>query len=258
MQGKDGENAKILREKRFWTIYKRLINDTLFMASPGACPCRGFFILRRRVKTLQGRPKQKVKRVLDLLICLLGLPLLLPLGALLALVVWLDSHACPIYTQKRIGKNGRTFKIYKFRTMVKDADELLARYLADNPAYAAEWRGVRKLRKDPRITRTGAILRKISLDELPQIFNILIGDMTLVGPRPIVDEEKQKYGRFFREYCSVSPGLTGLWQITGRNNTTYERRVACDRYYMNNWSLRLDMWILWHTIPAAITGHGAY
>lgn len=204
------------------------------------------------------KPNYAVKRVMDILICLLGLPVALPLGFVLAILICLDGYGTPFYKQTRIGTGGAKFKLYKFRTMVLDAEERLEKYLAANPQFAREWEEKQKLRHDPRITRIGCFLRKTSLDELPQIINILKGDMTLVGPRPIVDNEKDKYGGYFNEYSAARPGLTGLWQISGRNNTTYRRRVACDHYYLNNWSVCLDIWILAKTVPTAIGGTGAW
>lgn len=169
-----------------------------------------------------------------------------------------DSTGPIFYSQTRIGKNGRHFKLYKFRTMIENADKALKYYLNNNPAMAKEWKMNQKIHNDPRVTKIGALLRKTSLDEIPQIFNIINGDMTLVGPRPIVDEEKVKYGKYFKEYCELSPGLTGMWQVSGRSNTTYERRLACDHYYANNWSLWLDIKLLLKTVPVALKGFGAY
>lgn len=204
------------------------------------------------------RPVAGFKRFLDIIICLLGMPVVIPVGLILALFIYLNSPGKPIYRQERIGKDGKPFMLYKFRTMVNGADKLLDEYLRNNPDMAMEWSKSQKLRNDPRLTSAGKFLRKTSLDELPQILNILQGNMTLVGPRPIVAEEKERYGRYFQEYCEVYPGLTGLWQISGRNNTTYVQRVAYDHYYINNWTIWLDMWILVKTIPLTIKGHGAY
>lgn len=199
-----------------------------------------------------------MKRVLDILICAAAMPVALPLSALLAILIRLGSDGNVIYSQERIGRNGKPFLLYKFRTMTADADVRLERYLAANPELAAEWAASQKLKNDPRLTRIGFFLRKYSLDELPQILNILRGDMTLVGPRPIVANETVKYGRYFEEYCEVRPGLTGLWQTSGRNDTTYSQRVAYDHYYITHWSLGLDLWIMAKTIPVALGGRGAY
>lgn len=209
-------------------------------------------------KFVPKKPRSGIKRFLDYFICLSAMPLILPLGLILAALVRMDSEGSPIYRQERIGKDGKPFMIYKFRTMVDNADALLAKYLRENPDLAEEWKKSQKLKKDPRLTRAGHFLRKTSLDELPQVLNILQGDMTLVGPRPIVENEKAKYGRFLEEYCEVRPGLTGLWQTSGRNNTTYSQRVAYDHYYINHWTIWLDLWILGKTVPVALSGRGAY
>ena len=142
--------------------------------------------------------------------------------------------------------------------MVRDADAFLQRLLQENPALQEEWEKDQKLKNDPRITRVGRILRKLSLDELPQLINVVKGDMSLVGPRPIVENEEEKYGPVYEEYCLVKPGITGLWQISGRNNTSYAERVAYDHYYISNWSVWMDLWILGKTVPVVLTGYGAY
>lgn len=201
---------------------------------------------------------RKSKRFADILVCLAGAPFILPLCLLLALLICLDGGGSPFYAQERLGLGGRKFRLFKFRTMVVDADAALRDYLRENPDLAREWRRDWKLKKDPRVTRLGNWLRKSGLDELPQIFNVLKGEMSLVGPRPIVAAEKEKYGRSFSLYCQARPGISGLWQVSGRNDTTYARRVACDRYYVKNWRPSLDLWILLKTFPAALSGRGAY
>ncbi|MDE5880085.1 MAG: undecaprenyl-phosphate galactose phosphotransferase WbaP [Desulfovibrio sp.] len=209
-------------------------------------------------QTLHDWRRLAIKRGIDILFCLLLLPVALPLGLLLALCVRLDSSGPPLYRQMRIGRGGKLLRIYKFRTMVEDADAKLKKCLAADPALKTEWERDHKLRHDPRITRMGHFLRKTSLDELPQLINVALGDMSLVGPRPIVVAEVKKYGAVFDEYCRVRPGITGLWQISGRNNTTYAERVAFDHYYINNWSIWMDIWILTKTVPVVLTGYGAY
>jgi Undecaprenyl-phosphate galactose phosphotransferase WbaP len=163
-----------------------------------------------------------------------------------------------LYRQWRVGRNGRRIGVYKFRTMVRNADAVLREMLEKDPELAAEWERDQKLRCDPRVTRVGAFLRKTSLDELPQLINVVTGDMSLVGPRPVVEGERGKYGPVFDEYCRVRPGITGLWQVSGRNNTSYAERVAYDHYYINNWSVWMDIWILCRTVPVVLTGYGAY
>ncbi len=194
------------------------------------------------------------KRCVDVLLTLLGSIPALPI----ALGIKLDSPGPVFYTQRRIGQDGNPIFIYKFRTMVSDADAVLHRYLESDPALRKEWDADQKLRHDPRITRMGRFLRKTSLDELPQLWNVLRGSMSLVGPRPIVEKEAGKYGPVFEEYCRVKPGITGLWQISGRNNTTYAERVRFDHYYVSNWSVWLDLWILARTFPVVLRGYGAY
>ncbi|MBD5417264.1 MAG: undecaprenyl-phosphate galactose phosphotransferase WbaP [Desulfovibrio sp.] len=199
-----------------------------------------------------------VKRAIDILFCILLAPLVVPLGLVLALLIRLDSPGSPLYRQTRLGRNGRLMHVYKFRTMVADADAKLKEWLARDPELQAEWERDHKLKHDPRITRMGRFLRKTSLDELPQLLNVALGDMSLVGPRPIVGAEVKKYGPVYDEYRRVRPGVTGLWQISGRNNTTYAERVAFDHYYINNWSVWMDLWILAKTVPVVLTGYGAY
>lgn len=209
-------------------------------------------------QNLRSRWRRRMKRLLDLGICLpLAVLLLLP-GLLIALAIRLDSPGAAIYRQRRLGLGGREIRICKFRTMVADADAALARHLNERPDLRAEWERDHKLKRDPRVTRVGAFLRKTSLDELPQLINVLLGDMSLVGPRPIVEGEKNKYGVVYENYCRVRPGVTGLWQVSGRNNTSYEERVALDNYYVTNWSVWMDIWILGKTPFVVLTGYGAY
>lgn len=210
------------------------------------------------MKKRRGAYSAKLKRGLDLSLALALAPLVAAICCVVALWIRLDSRGSAVYTQTRVGKGGESFKIYKFRTMSADADERLAECLARNPDFAREWARTHKLKDDPRLTRAGVFLRKTSLDELPQFLNILRGEMSLVGPRPIVAEEIEKYGRYFALYREATPGLTGLWQVSGRNNASYRRRVACDVYYARNRSLPLDLKILLRTIPAALGRHGAY
>lgn len=209
-------------------------------------------------QNLRDKRRLRLKRGIDLFLCLLGAALLLPLGLCLALAIRWDSPGPIFYRQRRIGQGGREVRIFKFRTMAADADETLQTWLERDPDLRKEWERDRKLKHDPRITRMGAFLRKTSLDELPQLFNVLWGDMSLVGPRPIVAEEVRRYGPVYEEYCLVKPGITGLWQISGRNNTSYEERVAFDHYYINNWSVWMDLWILGKTVPVVLSGYGAY
>ncbi len=203
-------------------------------------------------------PKSRVARVMDLSLILLAAPYIILAFVIIMILIKLDSRGPIFYRQARIGRFGRKFHVYKFRTMVQNADQILQIYLEKSPELRAEWLATHKLKQDPRVTRIGAILRKLSLDELPQLWNIVIGDMSLVGPRPIVDAEVEKYGKCFDLYIKVRPGLTGLWQVSGRNDTTYERRVELDEYYVLNRSMRLDLEILWKTVFVVLKKDGAY
>jgi len=194
------------------------------------------------------------KAALDYIIVIPGILLLMPLFALLALAVRLDSPGPIIHRRRVLGKDGRVFHAYKFRTMYVNGDEILNRY----PELKAELAENHKLKNDPRITRFGAILRKFSLDELPQLFNIAKQDMSLVGPRIIAPNEITKYGEWGETLLTVMPGLTGLWQVSGRSNTTYDDRVRLDMTYIHNYSLWLDIKIILKTIPAVLKGEGAY
>jgi lipopolysaccharide/colanic/teichoic acid biosynthesis glycosyltransferase len=170
----------------------------------------------------------------------------------------LESKGGMFYRHRRIGKNNSTIHVWKIRTMYQNGDAVLQRALAEDPVLNAEWKNSRKLSRDPRVTRVGKILRRTSLDELPQLWNVLRGDMSLVGPRPIIDEEVSLYGDRFDMYCRVTPGLTGLWQVSGRSRTGVTDRVKLDCYYVKNWSPWLDLHILARTARVVITGDGAY
>ena len=196
------------------------------------------------------------KIAFDILGASIGLLLALPFMILVALCVLLDGGPV-FFAHPRIGRNGKSFRCYKFRTMVTDADRVLESVLKENPAAAAEWAGTHKLKNDVRITPIGRFLRASSMDELPQLFNVIRQDMSLVGPRPIVSQEVEKYGDQIGSYYTAKPGLTGMWQISGRSDTTYAQRVALDTWYVNNWSFRLDIEILLKTVPAVFRRSGA-
>jgi exopolysaccharide production protein ExoY len=163
-----------------------------------------------------------------------------------------------IYRHRRVGRDGKMFSCLKFRTMVPNADQALRELLENNPELQAEWVRDHKLRHDPRVTPLGRFLRRTSLDELPQLLNVLRGEMSLVGPRPVVREELLRYGRSVDIYLAAKPGITGLWQVTGRNNTDYRRRVVLDTYYVRNQNLLLDLYILAKTTGVVLGGNGAY
>jgi Undecaprenyl-phosphate galactose phosphotransferase WbaP len=198
------------------------------------------------------------KRAIDLLIISLCLPTVLFATLILAVLIKLESPGPVFYGHRRIGIGHSSFRILKLRTMQVNGDELLETALAGDTALREEWERVRKLRRDPRVTRVGRFLRKTSLDELPQFWNVLRGDMSLVGPRPIVEEEIANYGQNFALYCQVTPGLTGLWQVSGRNEVSCRDRVRLDSYYVRNWSPWLDLHILARTAKVVLTGAGAY
>jgi Undecaprenyl-phosphate galactose phosphotransferase WbaP len=198
------------------------------------------------------------KRVIDLAICIMAAPLAVPVIAALALAVAVETGAPCFYSQDRVGHNGRAFRIWKFRTMVRNSSEVLARALESTPALQKEWAESQKLRNDPRTTRVGRLLRKTSLDELPQLWNVIKGEMSLVGPRPIVSEEIAKYKNSYSTYRATTPGMTGLWQVSGRNRTTYAERIAYDTYYVRNWSVWMDIYLLAKTVGVVLTGYGAY
>lgn len=198
-----------------------------------------------------------IKRLIDIILSTTALVFLLPLMVPIAIMIRRHDGGNALFVQNRIGLNGATFRCYKFRSMVVDSEIRLQALLASDPAARAEWDATQKLTNDPRITRLGAFLRKSSLDELPQLFNILRGEMSIVGPRPIVRNEIARYGADFAFYSAVKPGLTGLWQVSGRSNTTYAERVALDVRYVRDWSVIGDILIILKTIPAILASRGA-
>jgi len=199
-----------------------------------------------------------IKRVLDVFLVLVAAPLWLPLLVGVAAAVRLSSPGPIFFTHRRIRRHGAFFSMWKFRTMCVNSAEVLEQYLEANPQARAEWHKSHKLRNDPRVTRVGVVLRRFSLDELPQLWNVLNGTMSLVGPRPIVAAEVEKYGEYFSDYCAVKPGITGLWQVSGRSEVSYLHRVKLDRRYTRNWSLRGDFVILLKTIFSVVNQDGAY
>ncbi len=198
------------------------------------------------------------KRACDLLLTTLGGIVCLPLLALIAAIIKLTSRGPALFIHERIGRHGHRFKAIKFRTMVTNGDEMLTEYFAANPIAREAWRRDHKLKHDPRVTTIGRWLRKTSLDELPQIWNVWRGEMSLVGPRPIVHEEIPKYGDDFDIYLQAVPGITGLWQVSGRNDTSYRQRVSLDVEYVATWSLWLDLKILLRTMLVVVGQRGAY
>lgn len=200
-----------------------------------------------------------IKRFFDILFSLLALVLCAPLFLIIALAVRFSSPGKVIYYQKRIGRGGKPFHCYKFRTMYPDADKRLIELLESDPSLKAEWKKTCKLKNDPRVTPIGSFLRKTSLDEFPQFMNVLKGDLSVVGPRPVVQVEVMEHlGPKAAKILSIRPGLTGLWQISGRNDISYEKRIQLDEHYIDHHSLLLDIKLIIKTIPAMIFSRGAY
>jgi Undecaprenyl-phosphate galactose phosphotransferase WbaP len=219
--------------------------------------CGGVVGLEVRRELLR-RGSRLTKRAMDFVLAAGGGALVLPWVAIVALIVRLTSRGPAFYGHGRIGEGGRMFRAWKFRTMVENADEILEHCLEADPGLRAEWMANHKLRDDPRVTKIGKLLRQTSLDELPQIWNVIRGEMSLVGPRPIVRHEAGKYGEEFDTYRRVRPGITGLWQVSGRSETTYAERVAMDVHYVRNWSVWLDVYLLAKTVGVVLRKRGAY
>lgn len=206
---------------------------------------------------LPAPPYAPAKRILDIIGAVVLATVFSPLMLAIAVLMRREGGSI-IYKHRRVGRDGRAFECLKFRTMVPNADQVLRELLERDPAIKAEWVRDHKLRCDPRVTRLGRFLRRTSLDELPQLWNVIRGEMSLVGPRPVVREELLRYGRNVRTYLSAKPGITGLWQVKGRNDTDYRRRVVLDTYYVKNQNLLLDLYILVKTTRVVLGGSGAY
>ncbi|HYA27080.1 MAG TPA: undecaprenyl-phosphate galactose phosphotransferase WbaP [Thermodesulfovibrionales bacterium] len=207
---------------------------------------------------LKSAPNRFVKRLFDIVVSVVSLPLLLPAIGIIGTVIRLETPGPAIYAHDRIGKGGKTFRCYKFRTMQKDAEERLIEMLENNAEVRNEWEKNWKLKEDPRTTMIGRFLRKTSLDELPQIFNVIKGEMSFVGPRPYLIRERSELEEHLHVIGSTEPGITGLWQVSGRSNTGYEYRLKLDAWYVMNWSLWLDIAILFKTIRVVARREGAY
>jgi Undecaprenyl-phosphate galactose phosphotransferase WbaP len=245
--------------------YSSIVPHVLLLSDATALPMLG--VSSRSCGALAGMEMRNArmlhshrlaKRVLDLALGFAAASMAAPVLLVIALLVKLTSRGPVFFGHYRIGRDGRNFKAWKFRTMHVDGDRVLRDHLERNAAAREEWERDQKLRDDPRVTPLGKFLRKASLDELPQIWNVLRGEMSLVGPRPIVTSEVWRYGTRFKLYTAVRPGITGLWQVSGRNETTYDERVRFDEYYVRNWSPWLDVYILARTAPILIKSTGAY
>jgi Undecaprenyl-phosphate galactose phosphotransferase WbaP len=201
---------------------------------------------------------RRIKRIFDIFFATLLVFAAAPVAAVAAIAIWLESGGPIFFGHNRIGRGNRTFRLWKFRTMRTDGDAILAAHLEADPEAAAEWAETRKFRNDPRVTQVGRFLRRTSLDELPQLWNVLRGDMSLAGPRPVVEAEIEHYGASWPLYTLALPGLTGLWQVSGRSDTTYRRRVELDSAYVRNWTMGMDLMLLLRTVRVVIKGKGAY
>lgn len=199
-----------------------------------------------------------LKIIFDFALTLVGTVAISPILIFIAIWIYKDSPGPVIFKHTRIGKNGKKFPCYKFRSMCIDAKEKLAELLENDPVAKAEWEHDFKLKNDPRITKSGAFLRKTSLDELPQIFNVLKGEMSLVGPRPVIEEELERYGEYVNDYLMVKPGITGMWQVSGRSDIDYKERVLLDSWYVRNWSVWIDIVMLVKTLKVVLLRKGAY
>jgi Undecaprenyl-phosphate galactose phosphotransferase WbaP len=248
-----------LREQCRGFRHVLLIPDLPGLCSAGICAREvggelGFEVPQR----LFHRHARILKRTLDIFVSTILLILISSLLLIIVAAVKLTSRGPALYGSKRYGRNGEVFKALKFRSMVQIGDEVLENHFHRYPVQLTAWQRDLKLKNDPRITAVGKWLRRFSLDELPQIWNVLRGDMSLVGPRPILEEEVVKYGRTFGVYTQVPPGITGLWQVSGRNNTSYDDRLAFTNYYVCNWSIWLDLYILCRTFAVVVRADGAY
>lgn len=210
-----------------------------------------------QVKSYQRAKKMgylKIKRIVDVILSIIGIVILSPIFLIIAILIKIDSKGKIIFKHKRIGKGGKTIYIYKFRTMVENAEELIKKF---NEEQMKEFNENFKLTQDPRITKIGKFLRKTSLDELPQIINIIKGELSIIGPRPVIDEELEKYGENKEKFLSITPGLTGYWQANGRSCTTYDERMKMELYYIDNMSIKMDIKIFFKTIVSVIKKEGA-
>ena len=199
-----------------------------------------------------------IKRIFDLICAILGLVFLIPVALVVKISYMLTGDfKCIFFTQKRIGKNGKEFSFFKFRTMIKNADEVLFKLMEENEEIREEYRINKKLKNDPRITKVGRVLRKSSLDELPQLLNVLLGHMTIIGNRPYLPREKEDMGTYFKDIVKTKPGLTGYWQVSGRSDCTFDERLKLEQYYSNHRGLKMDIKIFFKTFKVVILRKGA-
>ncbi len=224
------------------------IQPVLAAYTPPAIKSQGWFVAADPIAL----------RIFDVVVAAVLLVVFLPVMVIIATAVFVANPGPVFFSQQRVGRDGGRFWCYKFRTMATDAEARLDALIARDPEARAEWNSDHKLREDPRIVGIGKFLRKSSLDELPQLWNVIKGDMSLVGPRPIVEAEMARYGKYFVHYCAVRPGITGLWQVNGRNDVSYRRRVACDVIYARSCRVTDNIRILLLTVPRVLTSRGTY
>lgn len=252
-------NSLLVDEQSFGLKRLLLISKLNWLGGPAVTAHNLDGLLGLEVESNLLKPLQRgIKRVIDLVLGVIGFVLALPLFAVIALLIKLDSPGPVLYRHARIGRSGKPMRIWKFRTMVRDAEKLLDNLVSRDPDLRAEWEANHKLKQDPRVTRVGRILRRSSVDELPQILNILKGEMSFVGPRPIVQDEVKYYQGGFELYKKVRPGLSGLWQVSGRSDTSYAYRVSLDEYYIRHWTIWLDLYIMLKTAWVVISRTSAY
>ena len=253
------EMLELLDEYRHCFRHIVVIPNLIGMSSLGTCAREIGGIVGLEVTRHLLRPSARfLKRASDFVITLAVAPLVIALLALFAILIKLEDGGPIFYSNRRIGHKCKPFKAWKLRSMVTDGDKVLQAYLANHPAENAHWQATQKLKRDPRLTRVGRIIRKTSIDEMPQFWNVFVGEMSLVGPRPILENQIALYGSAFSLYQEVRPGMTGLWQISGRNHLTFAERVNLDKYVIENWSVWLDLYILARTAEAVLGGKGAY
>lgn len=208
---------------------------------------------------LAKKTNRRIKRIFDIVFSISISILVIPISLIICICILIESpKASPIFKHYRVGKDGKLFPCYKFRSMIPNAQEKLQEYLKSNPKAQKEWNKYFKLRNDPRITKVGKFIRKTSIDELPQFINVLKGEMSWVGPRPIIQDEIHYYDKYIKDYCNVLPGITGMWQVSGRSDTGYKDRVSLDVWYVRNWSIWIDITLILKTIKTVLFGKGAY
>jgi Undecaprenyl-phosphate galactose phosphotransferase WbaP len=249
----------VVDQQKFGFRRMILIPNLRWVGSVGVVPhdLEGYLGLEVRQNLLSAW-QQTIKRILDISLVLASSFLVVPISLIIAVLIRLNSPGKILYCQERVGKDGKKFKMWKFRTMVENANEVLDKYLASHQDALEEWEFTQKLKDDPRVTQIGYSLRRSSLDELPQLLNVLKGEMSLVGPRPFFAEQLSFFGKTYHLYKRVQPGITGLWQVSGRNDIGFDERVRYDEYYVRNWSVWLDIYILIRTVWTVVRCKGAY